>query len=435
MTWLDAAADRAGERAAVQGSGATLTYTELDRGARTGAAALTARGVRPGDRVALALESSSDFAIALHACLHAGAVAMPIDVRLRSAERDLQTQSATVLVERPLDGPEGGGRLQAPADHRPGDVATVVHSSGTTARPHAVELTYGNWEASARASAERLGEEAGAVWLCALPVSHVGGLSILVRAAIAAATVVLHPRFEAGAVAAELARNRVTGISLVPTMLARLLDAGARPGPALRCVLVGGGPLAADLADRAASAGWPLVHTYGLTEACSQVTTSEVGAPGTAGLPLPGTTVEIAADGEILVAGPTVAPACLAPDGWLHTGDLGELDETGRLTVTGRAADMIVTGGENVAPAEVEAALETHPDVVEAAAHGRADREWGEAVCAVVVAADGSAVTAEQLRDHCSTRLASFKVPKAIRITADRLPRTPSGKLRRSELG
>jgi len=187
------------------------------------------------------------------------------------------------------------------------------------------------------------------------------------------------------------------------------------------------------LAERAAAAGIRVAQTYGMTEACSQVTTSAPGEPETAGWPLTGQRVRIAADQEIHVGGPTVAPGAADEDGWLRTGDLGALDARGRLTVTGRKADTIVSGGENVAPQEVEAVLLAHPDVHDAGVHGRPDPEWGEAVVATVVLRDGAAATEEALRAHVARRLARFKVPKAIAF-APRLPRTPSGKLLRRQL-
>jgi O-succinylbenzoic acid--CoA ligase len=211
-------------------------------------------------------------------------------------------------------------------------------------------------------------------------------------------------------------------VSLVPTTLARLLDAGLRKPPALRWALLGGAPLPAALLDRAAAAGVPVAPTYGLTEACSQVATH--------GVPLFCTRVRLSAEGEILVAGPTVAPAS-GPV--LHTGDLGRIDERGRLTVTGRLSDTIVTGGENVAPTEVEAVLAAHPAVAEAAVHGRADPDWGEAVVATVVLRPGAEATAEALRRHCAAQLAAFKVPKTVAFARE-LPRTASGKVARSAL-
>jgi O-succinylbenzoic acid--CoA ligase len=164
----------------------------------------------------------------------------------------------------------------------------------------------------------------------------------------------------------------------------------------------------------------PVASTYGLTEACSQVTTL--------GAPLFCTKVRFASDGEILVSGPTVAPGS-GPV--LATGDLGEWRTDRALRVVGRKADTIISGGENVAPAEVEAVLEAHPDVLEAAVHGRSHPEWGEAVVATVVAEPD--VEADELRAWCASRLASFKVPKEIGFTAA-LPRTASGKLARRDL-
>jgi acyl-CoA synthetase (AMP-forming)/AMP-acid ligase II len=144
--------------------------------------------------------------------------------------------------------------------------------------------------------------------------------------------------------------------------------------------------------------------------------------------------VRCAEDGEILVAGPTVAPAALATDGWLRTGDLGALDERDRLTVIGRKADTIVSGGENVAPSEVEAVLERHPDVLEAAVVGLPDERWGEAVTAIIVARCGRAPDEDALRAHCAAALASYKVPKRVVLRERTLPRTRSGKLLRREL-
>jgi O-succinylbenzoic acid--CoA ligase len=260
-----------------------------------------------------------------------------------------------------------------------------------------------------------------------MPLTHVGGLSIPIRSAIYATTVVLHGRFDTGAVLSELMdpARRITLVSLVPTMLARLLDAGLHSPPTLRWALLGGGPIAPALLERAGAAGVPVAPTYGMTEACSQIATF--------GWPLPGVDVRLADDSEVIVRGPIVSTGTVSDDGWLHTGDLGRFDASGRLEIIGRKADTIVSGGENVAPAEVEAVLLEHPAVAEAAVHPRADPEWGEAVVATVVLRNGVAVSSDELRVHCAARLAAFKVPKAISFT-DRLPRTPSGKLLRRQL-
>jgi o-succinylbenzoate---CoA ligase len=256
----------------------------------------------------------------------------------------------------------------------------------------------------------------------------VGGLSIQIRSAIYATTVILHERFDTDRALAALVDpdEAVTLVSLVPTMLARLLDAGLSEPPTLRRALLGGGPIPAGLLRRARRAGVDVAPSYGMTEACSQIATD--------GFPLLGVELRIAdEDSEVLVRGRTVAAAALGPDGWLHTGDLGTFDDDGRLVIAGRKADTIVSGGENVAPAEVEAILLEHPVVLDAAVFGRADPDWGEAVIAHVVIVDGAVVTAEELRAHCAERLAPFKVPKRFE-QVDGVPRGATGKLLRRQL-
>jgi O-succinylbenzoic acid--CoA ligase len=214
-----------------------------------------------------------------------------------------------------------------------------------------------------------------------------------------------------------------------------LLEAGVDLLP-LRAALVGGGPVPDAVLEEAVGRGATVVQTYGLTETASQVTTL---APadaerklGSSGRPLLTTHLRIA-DGEILVQGPTVAPGCADEAGWLHTGDLGRIDEDGFLYVEDRLGDMIISGGENVLPAEVEEVLLRHPAVAEAAAVGRDDGEWQEAVTAIVVLRNGAEASAEDLRRHCQAELAAFKVPKRFEFASE-LPRTASGKLMRREL-
>jgi O-succinylbenzoic acid--CoA ligase len=444
--WLSrAAASRPGQ-VALDTPGGICTYAELL--ARVGGAAEQLRegGAGAGKRVAIALPAGLDFAYALHACLMLGAVAIPVDLRMSAAEQARIVEGATVLVDESLT----VSRNEAPAGrdlktaHDLDATAVVIHTSGTSSAPKPIELTYGNLLWSALGSAVALGLDPDERWLCALPLSHVGGLSILVRSAIYGTTAVVHERFEAERVLRTLREEQITLVSLVATTLARLLDAGLDHPPPLRCALTGGGPVPAALVERAAVAGVAVSMTYGLTESCSQVTTAPVAALAEgdrgAGPALFCTDVRCAADGEILVAGPTVAPGLLADDGWLHTGDLGVLDEHGRLSVTGRKADTIVSGGENVAPSEIETVLEQHPDVLEAAVVGRSDEEWGEAVTAIVVPRKGDArnespsAVIESLRAHCSAKLAPYKVPKQIILRAEPLPRTRSGKLLRREL-
>ena len=419
-SWLARAARTRPGTIALRAEDGALTYAALDAAATHAARCLSTLGVRPGDRVAIALPARREFVETLHGCLRLGAVAVPVDLRLTAAERALRCGGCTAVVSEPLLGlPDAGAPLTG--SHDLDATAIVVYTSGTTAGPRAVELTYGNWLWSALGSAAALGVDPRERWLCTLPLSHVGGLSILLRSAIYATTTILHERFDAEAAADEIA-SRATLVSVVPTTLRRLLDAGLRAPAALRAALVGGAPVPPALLERARAARVPTVTTYGLTEACSQVTT---GGPA-----LFCTRVRIGPRREILVAGPTVAPAAADPDGWLHTGDEGSLDADGNLTVTGRAGDTIVTGGENVEPAEIEAVLESHPAVAEAAVHGAPDPQWGERIAAAIVLCAGETATVDELRDHCRARLAGYKVPKLFSFVAE-LPRTPSGKLLR----
>jgi O-succinylbenzoic acid--CoA ligase len=416
VPWLLQAAAKHPDRRAVN----ELTYAELEARARVAAGALRQRGVTRGDHVALVLPAGVEFAVALHGCLLAGAVAVPIDLRLKRTEREARLDRAKAVVQEPLHGPP----ITEVPDLELEAVATLMHTSGTTAAPKPVPLTYGNWLASALGSAVALGLDPDECWLCPMPLTHVGGLSIAIRSAIYGTTTLIHDRFDTDSVLGALSAQ-VTLVSLVPTMLGRLLDAGLESPPRLRWALLGGGPIPAPLLERAREAGVSAAPTYGMTEACSQIVTN--------GWPLPGVEVRIAADREVLVRGPNVSSASLGSDGWLHTGDLGELDERGQLRLLGRKADTIVTGGENVAPVEVEAVLLEHAAVADAAVHGRADPEWGEAVIATVVARDGVTLDPDELRAFCAGRLARFKVPKVVEF-ADRLPRSQTGKLLRREL-
>jgi O-succinylbenzoic acid--CoA ligase len=425
--WLTRAARVHPDRAALKtADGAHTTYAELYDRASAVASALQARRVAPGDHVALALPSA-ELVVGLHACALLGVVAVPIDLRLTEAEQALRAAHASLLLDALPAGPDDRAPVRGPREIDPGATATLMFTSGTTAGPKPVALSYDNWLWNALGSALALGLDSEETWLCPMPLAHVGGLSIQIRSAVYGTTVLLHERYDTERALAALMdpEQRVTLVSLVPTMLSRLLDAGLREPPALRRVLLGGGPISPALLARARDARVNVSPSYGMTEACSQIATD--------GIPLLGTEVRIADDGEVLVRGRTVATGALGADGWLHTGDLGATDAAGRLVIAGRKADTIVTGGENVAPVEVESVLLEHPGVVDAAVFGRADPEWGEAVVAQVVLADGAEVAAEALRDHCAQRLASFKVPKRFEPVSG-VPRGVTGKLLRREL-
>jgi o-succinylbenzoate---CoA ligase len=315
--------------------------------------------------------------------------------------------------------------------------------------------------ASADASARNLGWEPHDRWLACMPLCHIGGLSILTRCLLARVPVVLEPRFDPRAVLEAIRRDEATLLSVVPTMLQALLDEDsqnllARP----RAVLVGGAAAPDALLDECARRGVMALTTYGLTEACSQVTSQAPRDPFTrepgSGRPLPGVELQIAlpeseaqapsgAVGRIQIRGPTRMRAYFPRGGpppgeplpeldraaWLDTGDLGALDEEGRLHVYARRTDLIVTGGENVYPAEVERVLGAVPGVLRALVFGVPDDRWGHVVAAAIVLDPARPASDVTLADELRARLASHKRPRRI-CFVDALPVAPSGKLDRA---
>jgi O-succinylbenzoic acid--CoA ligase len=331
------------------------------------------------------------------------------------------------------DGVEGE-RLRAalgPDEPVADGVALVVPTSGSTGDPKGVELTAAALAASAAATERRLGGPGR--WLLALPVTHVAGLQVVLRALRAGAPPVADPDFVSGT-AALGSGPRYT--SLVPTQLRRLLAAGPATLDALRsyaAVLLGGAAPPAGLVQAAREAGVPVVVTYGMSETCGGCVYD--------GVPLDGVSVELADDDRIRLGGPLLARGYrLRPEltrqafvaGRFVTGDVGRLDR-GHLTVLGRADDMLVTGGEKVAPGAVEAALAEHPAVAEAAVVGVADPEWGQRVVAVVVLRAGAALTLEEAREQVAARVSRVAAPRELRVL-DALPLLPSGKLDRLAL-
>ena len=435
--WLAQRAQSCPDRVALVADGSSVTYAELEAEATWVARRLGAYGVRRGATAALTMNPGREQVVLIHALMKLGAVLLPLSPRLGPQER-----GAVMAAERPaIDLSDAGQLTQTEADlpllgeHDMDELHCLILTSGSSGPPRTVGLSYGNHLWSAVGSAFNIGVQPEDRWLCCLPLSHISGLSIVMRSVIYGTTAVLHDGFDTDRVAATIGDGEATVVSLVATMLIRLLEAGADlSGP--RAILVGGGPVPAEALEQALGRGATVVQTYGLTEACSQVTTlSPADARrklGSAGRPLLTTHLRIE-KGEILVQGPTVAPGCADDDGWLHTGDLGRIDEEGFLYVEDRIDDMIVSGGENVIPAEVEQVLLRHPAVLDAAVIGREDPEWQQAVTAVVVLEGGSSATADELRRHCAASLAAFKVPKRVELAAA-LPRTASGKLLRRAL-
>ena len=425
---------------ALQDAERSWTYRALAAAVDARAADLDAVGHGPGAVVPVVLDADAEGVVRLLALWRVGATPAPLSARLTEAEMD--------AARRALAGATGGAQA-------------VVWTSGTGGRPRGVALPFAAFDASARASAERLGLGPDDVWLASLSPAHVGGLALVTRALLLGARLVAVGPFEAASASALIdGRGRpegiaVTHVSVVPTQLLRLLDArGGTPPPAsFRCALVGGAAAPAGVLDRALESGWPVSLTYGLTEATSQVATAPPaqvrGKPGTVGKPLAGVEVRVAPEGEILVRGATLASAYVASDepllgsdGWLHTGDLGRLDAEGDLWVTGRRIDRIVSGGVTVDALEVEEALRAHPAVRDAAVVGLPDEEWGERVGAWVEpaapppSAPGSGAGAVDLQVAAldawlRERLSPAKLPRVYHLAAG-LPRNANGKVDRS---
>lgn len=342
-------------------------------------------------------------------------------------------------------------------DFRFDDAHSILFTSGTTGKPKGAVLTYGNHCWNAMGSALNLGLHEDDVWLACMPLFHIGGLAILLRGVIYGIPVVLHESFDAEAVNRALDEQRVTIVSLVSTMLQRLIDArGDAAFPSsLRCVLLGGGPAPRELLERCARLNVPVVQTYGLTEAASQVATlapqDALRKLGSAGKPLMGLELKIEGAkeeeggkkvGEIVIRGPTVlreyadepeATARALRDGWFHTGDLGYLDEEGFLYVVARREDLIVSGGENIYPAEIEGVLKAHPAIQDAAVVGVEDARWVQVPVAFVILRAGENVGVEKLKSYCAGRLARYKIPAEI-VFVEEFPRNAAGKLLRRGL-
>jgi O-succinylbenzoic acid--CoA ligase len=314
-----------------------------------------------------------------------------------------------------------------PGDFDPRDATTVMFTSGTTGSEKGVRLTLDNWEAAADASMRHLGHGPDDVWLLAMPLHHVAGLSIVLRSAYAGGRVRMVDGFEPMEFAAQLGAG-VTMASMVPTMLHRILDVGIGD-QALRAVLLGGGPIPEGLLEGGISAGLPLLPTYGLTETAGQVATLRPSdPPANKAYPLPGAELRIEPDERIAVRGPMVSPGYIGEpdrdeDGWLVTGDLGSIDEDGALRVQGRADDVIVSGGENIDPRRVEAEIASVPGVNRVLVLGLPSEEWGmEAVCLYVGDLDESGVAS-----GVSGALPGFMIPRRW-LRVSELPMTPMGK-------
>ena len=462
------------DRPAIRRGGRAWTYRELDAAVQESADALFEHGLGAGEHVSLEFDPAHamSFVVAWHALHRIDLLPVPIGAKLTDEERQGLRSRAMVdlaLTSEAVESEDEASRsgYAAPTVPPPSSPilrrrldspAALCFTSGTTGEPRAAVLTHGNFFWSAIASARNLGVRSGDLWLCCLPLHHVAGISIMSRSAYYGTEVLLHDGFDANAVNEAIDQEGVTLISLVPTMLERLLTArGGRVFPeTLRAALIGGGPIPPSLLQEAAALRLRALPTYGLTEATSQVTTLSLRewpeGLDSAGRPLAFTHVEIhdaegravapGGEGEIVVRGATVMAAYYGSQEvdaeawdhrWLRTGDIGTWDPAGRLVVLDRRTDRMVVGGENVSPSEVERVLRLHPSVLDVAVVGLPFGSKGHEIAAAVLLREGADLTLDELRRHAGAALSDFKLPRRLAI-ADQLPRSTSGKLLRNTL-
>jgi len=483
--WLRARAQALPEALAVMTDGSDYTFRELDAMVSRLCGYLKQEGIVRGEHVALLMPNSPAAVCAIFAMGRIGTTIVPLNTRLTQSEviwqikradcsRILCSPTTEAAARQAADDrlhlyvlPEASADLEAWLTAAPISVETshpnqnlhslqaIQFTSGTTGFPKGAMITYANHLWGAIGSAFKLGIQAYDRWLVCMPLFHVGGMAILFRSCLYGTAIVLQRGFDEETIIRSLETEKITLISLVPTMLKRLLDAGlcADRAPGLRLILLGGAAAPTDLLESAFDAGLPVAVTYGLTEATSQVATmrpEEARAkPGSPGRALLFSEVNIVDEngksaaanqpGEIVVRGPSVMTGYYADDeatrsalrnGWFHTGDIGYLDDDGDLWILNRRSDLIVSGGENIYPAEVERVLRSHPQVAEACVVGLPHPVWGQQVAALVQPDRSGTIDGDELLDYCRKSLAGYKQPRLLAFT-DEIPTTGSGKIHR----
>ena len=435
--------------------GERITYGDAERRSAQLAHALVAAGVGPGDRVAVQAQKSPDAVLLYLACLRGGAALLPMNTAYTAdevAHLVADADPAVFLDDAGLDDLAAGARTQAEtfddADVQPDDLAALLYTSGTTGRPKGAMLSHRNLATNAAVLRERWGFRPDDVLLHALPIFHTHGLFVAINCVLANGTgMIFLPSFDVDAVLDAL--PRCTVMMGVPTHYTRLLDDGRLDRDAcahMRLFISGSAPMLPATHDTFRQrTGQALLERYGMTETAMLTSNPLDGdrRAGTVGLPLPGTDVRIADDGVIEVRGPNVfagywrrpelAATEFTVDGWFRTGDIGTFDNDGYLSIIGRAKDLVISGGLNVYPREVEEVIDGIDGVLESAVIGVPDPDLGEAVVAVVVADAGRSLDPDAIRAAARERLAGFKVPKRVEMV-EALPRNAMGKVEKAEL-
>jgi O-succinylbenzoic acid--CoA ligase len=461
------------DRTAIYFQEERISFKQLYDKAVSTAGQLKTFGLVKGDYVGVLLTNQLETVVILFAFQLIGVKAVILNNRLSSAELEWQLNDSkaallilesaflekallirSVTKEELFASPVSEPHIQEEIDLS--DICTIMYTSGTTGHPKGVIQTYENHWWSAVGSALNLGYTEEDCWLCAVPLFHISGYSILMKSVIYGMPIVLHESFDANKTIADINSKHVTIMSVVGTTLARIVDAlNSETLPAyFRCMLLGGGPAPLPLLRSCVEKGIPVFQTYGMTETSSQIVTLapeySLSKLGSAGKPLFPSQIKIEREdgsmadhheaGEIVVKGPNVTSGYLyrpeatnekIRNGWLYTGDIGYLDEDGFLYVLDRRSDLIISGGENIYPAEIEAVLLGHPSVVDAGVTGAEDLVWGQVPIAFIV--KKSECSEEELQQFCSKQLAKYKVPRQIHFVRA-LPRNAAKKLMRRKL-
>lgn len=487
--WVTRRAELTPDRVAVDFEDSSITYAELNGRSNRAASVLSEFGVGRGDRVAVLSDNRPEYLAVFFACAKLGAIIAPVSWRLSEAEMAWQVSDSEpkILIsapqwsaqgERIFGGPQlvfgdaerRGSYDEALASSAPEETKgensldgplMILYTSGTTGRPKGAVLTHGNFfwaNLNMLVNADISHDE---VSLMFLPMFHIGGWNVNTLAILLkGGTVVLERQFDPVRAIELIPKKQITLLMGVP---ATYLFMSQQPGfesadfSSVRMMVVGGAPMPDALLGKYGERGIDIVQGYGLTELAPNalILPMEDAARklGSAGKPYfftdtrlmddSGNLIEGAGAGEIVAAGPVVmqeywrqpdATSETIVDGWLHTGDVGRVDDEGFFYVVDRKKDMIISGGENIYPAEVENILYEHPTVSECAVIGIPDESWGETVHAIVVSKEGHQVLNEELLRHCRDRLARFKVPRSIEIISEPLPRTPAGKVKKQDL-
>lgn len=450
-----------------------LTFHQLYNEARRLASFLNTRGISAGSHVSVISKNPELYVLLLHALLLLRAVIVPLNTRLTAKEIAKQIEftdcgfvivdddapSLTFTDDISLIGISEIFQHQNDVLYRPDDILLdesflFMFTSGTSDTPKCAELTYQNVFYNALASKLRLRITENDSWLLSLPLYHIGGFSIIVRSVICGIPVIIPASLRSEDIMRAINDQDPSIMSFVPTMMQRLIEKGAVPNPSHKTVLLGGGPIPDKLLERCSKAGWNISPTYGATETGSQIATLYSDKPNnknSAGQAVPFTKVQIVGqngkesgpsqEGEIAVKSVSLMKGYykqkeitgqVIRNGWFFTGDYGYLDVNGNLFVKSRRSDLIVSGGENINPLEVEEVLRKHPAIRDVCVFPFTDNEWGEIVAAAVVI-QFDAITSQEVEQFLSGKLASYKLPKKIFFT-ENLPYSEHGKLKRRKI-